>query len=89
MTLNEMLNYGALVDHDDDTGVYITVNKIYFTYWVRTGPDAFENTDVWSFDSYSDLRIVPLGVLQSLARSFITDNDSDAQERIAQAKEGN
>ncbi len=50
MTLNEMLEYGPIVAHDEELGLYVTVNGSYLNLWrtalvSRSGEQEFENID--------------------------------------------
>lgn len=85
-TLGEMLQYGILVAHDDDLGLYVTANGSYLNLWVtrvRSGVTLYENIDCRSFgDAPTDGLLHWSGLkLMQEAADFIQDIiKQDAEE---------
>jgi hypothetical protein len=84
-TLNEMLELGMLVAHDDELGLYVTANGSYLNLWatrIRGPVTLYENIDCRSFgDAPPDGLLQWSGLkLMKEAQEFIRDVIKQGQD---------
>ena len=50
-TLHELLGYGSIVAHDEDTDTLLTVNGAYYNLWAPNGNGEWTNVECYDLES--------------------------------------
>jgi hypothetical protein len=69
MNLYEVLEYGAIVHHDQDLGILITANGAYLNWWNGSMETGWENSECRSFDIANGNGIMSLALHDVMDRA--------------------
>lgn len=78
MNIYEVMEYGSIVYSNEEYGVLITANSVYFNYWVGSLSEGYHNTDCLYLSE--NILNISLKIIMEYAEKYFNESIEETKE---------